>query len=253
MRLHNSQHTKNIELCTLNGPVFWYVNYTSAKLLFKNALAEKWNRGGKRDRRALKQHRERAAFEGHSSTATGINRPDLQSRLSLQLAVWPGKGPSRLCAFSLKHKMIQNKGVELDDLGSLSHLKVYSWPPAWGWGRRGEGKPEIGGLQRSWRASPSSLRPALHPALALNLRPLLSFPHPGSSRMQRRVWGWGPARVRRRPRQEPHLQILPHFLLKIIVFEKEGIWENEHRVKVNSPSREVAKITLPSLRLITIL
>ena len=83
--------------------------------------------------------------------------------------------------------MIQNKGVELDDLGSLSHLKVYSWPPAWGWGRRGEGKPEIGGLQRSWRASPSSLRPALHPALALNLRPLLSFPHPGSSPMQRRV------------------------------------------------------------------
>ena len=157
MWLHDSQHTKNIELCTLNGPVFWYVNYTSTKLLFKNALAEKWNRGGKRDRRALKQQRERAAFEGHSSTATGINRPDLQSRLSLQLAVWPGKGPSRLCAFSLKHKMIQNKGVELDDLGSLSHLNVYSWPPAWGWGRRGEGKPEIGGLQRSWRASPSSL------------------------------------------------------------------------------------------------
>lgn len=72
--------------------------------------------------------------------------------------------------------MIQNKEVELDDLGSLSHLKVYSWPPAWGWGRRGEGKQEIGGLQRYWRASPSSLRPALHPALALNLRPQLPPP-----------------------------------------------------------------------------
>jgi len=57
----------------------------------------------------------------------------------------------------------------------------------------------------------------------------------------------------RRPRQEPHSQILPHFLLKVIVFEKEGIWENEPRVKANSPSREVDKIILPSLRLITIL
>lgn len=47
--------------------------------------------------------------------------------------------------------------------------------------------------------------------------------------------------------------ILPHFLLKVIAFEKEEIWENECRVKANSPSREVAKITLPSLRLIAIL
>lgn len=46
------------------------------------------------------------------------------------------------------------------------------------WGRRGEGKPEIGGKQRSWPGLSPPLCPALHPALPLNPRPLCRFPQP---------------------------------------------------------------------------
>ena len=60
------------------------MNYTSVKLLFKNALAEKRNRGVKRERRALKQHRERAAFEVHSRYSAGH-----QQALTLVLAQPP--------------------------------------------------------------------------------------------------------------------------------------------------------------------
>ena len=75
------------------------------------------------------------------------------------------------------NKMNKKKKMELDDLGSLSHLKVYNWPIAsclW-LGEESEGKPELGGEQRYWRASPFSLHPVLHPALPLNPRPSCSF------------------------------------------------------------------------------
>lgn len=80
-----------------------------------------------------------------------------------------------LCFVSLTHKMIKNKEVELGWPRVFSHLKVYSWPPAWGW-ERGEGKPEIGGLQRYWRAFSSPLRPCSAPCPPLNLRPYLASP-----------------------------------------------------------------------------
>lgn len=145
------------------------------------------------ERKGLRSSRDKGLHSScRSSMAMGTKEPKLKSWLGLQLAVWPWKSPfTSLFFVCLTKKWNKNKEVEVDDLGSLCHLKVYSLPPASGWGRRGEEKPEIGGKQSYWLGlSPPLLALLCTLPSPWTLGPCSASPNPGSSCTQGRVWGW---------------------------------------------------------------
>lgn len=154
--------------------------------------------------------------------------------------------------------MNKNKEVELDDLGSLSHLSL-QLDSCLGLGEERGGEARV--LKTAEILAGSSLVssscsvpcPPLEPEAFVQLPPPWKFMHAGESMRVGSGQGHEEART-----GASHSQISPHFLLEIILLGKEAIWKDEHRAEANSPSREVVfqlltRITWPSLRLIIIL
>lgn len=147
----------------------------------------KQGRGGRRDRRSEEQLRERATLK---VWVLGNNRHQgLNFNTGSASNCWVTlEKPLHLSVLCLPYEIIKankKKEVELNDLGSLCHLKVCSVPPASGWGEGGGGARDGRRAEILAGSLPSSLCPALHPALPLNPGSLFGFPQPWKSMQAR--------------------------------------------------------------------